>query len=384
LQDRLDQLFGYPAQAEAWEKHILPARVSPYYSSWLDSLIGGSGLVWLGCGKQKVSFAFADDLEMFLEQTGHDGAKSDVSADELSRLFPTRMGRYSLLDIVQFSKSDSRAVTRKLWDLVWRGLVANDSFAALRQGILTDFTPTGLKSEGRRSLRSGYNRWSATRPFSGNWFALDREGVERDPIDETELVKDRARQLFRRYGILFRELVAYELPLLQWSAIFRALRLMELSGEILSGYFFEGIPGIQFISHEAFRFLNEPVREDQVYWMNATDPSSLCGVRLNSLKGVLPSRIPSTHLVYRGRKAVLVSRRNGSILSFHVSPDDPRINDYLSFFKVLLAREFDPEKIITVETINGKPALESAYAPSLKEFGFSRGYKGLELAKRYS
>ena len=31
LQSVLDQLFGFPAGAEAWEKHILPARMSPYY-----------------------------------------------------------------------------------------------------------------------------------------------------------------------------------------------------------------------------------------------------------------------------------------------------------------------------------------------------------------
>ena len=86
--------------------------------------------------------------------------------------------------------------------------------------------------------------------------------MEKDSIDDAELVKDRVRQLFRRYGILFRELLANELPLLQWAKIFKALRLMELSGEILSGYFFEGIPGVQFISHEAFRFLNEPLPEE--------------------------------------------------------------------------------------------------------------------------
>jgi len=114
------------------------------------------------------------------------------------------------------------------------------------------------------------------------------------------------------------------------------------------------------------------------------DPASICGIRLDPLKGVLPSRIPSTHLVYRGDKPVLVSRRNGGVLNFHVPPDDLRILGYLSFFKVLLSREFNPEKIIMVETINGKPALESDYARALKEFGFIRGYKGLELEKKYS
>jgi hypothetical protein len=40
---------------------------------------------------------------------------------------------------------------------------------------------------------------------------------------------------------------------------------MELSGEILSGYFFEDIPGVQFISHDAFRFICDPMPEDTVY-----------------------------------------------------------------------------------------------------------------------
>ncbi len=388
LQDRLDQLFGYPAPAEAWEKQILPARLSPYYSSWLDSLMQTSGLTWFGCGNKKLGFAFFDDFELFMERSGSVISAEDVDEDtlpeELSRLFPRKIGRYSLIDIVRFSNADTHSVTKKLWGLVWKGLVTNDTFTALRQGILTDFAPDSLKPGRARPFRTGYNRWGAGRPFPGNWYALEVSGLEKDSIDEAELVKDRVRQLFKRYGILFREILAYELPLLQWSAVFRALRLMELSGEILSGHFFEGIPGIQFISHEAFRFLNEPAYEESIYWINAADPASLCGIRLDTLKGVLPSRIPSTHLVYRGDKPVLVSRRNGSVLNFHVPPDDLQIPGYLSFFKVLLAREFNPEKIIMVETINGKPALESDYARPLKESGFFRGYKGLELEKKYS
>ncbi len=261
LQERLDQLFGCPASADAWEKHILPARMSPYYGAWLDSLMQGSGLMWFGCGRKKLSFAFADDMEFFLaphELTDAEKAGGDDLPDELSALFPGPVGRYSLPDIVRFSKSDSRSATKKLWDLAWRGLAANDAFAAVRQGILTDFAPIRLKREGRRPFRPGAGRWRLPQPFPGNWRVLSIEGMEKDPIDEAELVKDRVRQLLRRYGILFREIVAYELPPFRWGAIFRALRIMELSGEILSGYFFEGIPGIQFCSHDAFRFLNEP------------------------------------------------------------------------------------------------------------------------------
>jgi len=48
------------------------------------------------------------------------------------------------------------------------------------------------------------------------------------------------------------ELATRELAPLQWSKIFRTLQIMELSGEILSGYFFEGVPGLQFISQRGF------------------------------------------------------------------------------------------------------------------------------------
>ena len=387
LQDCLDRLLGFPGPVEAWEKQILPARMSPYYGSWLDSLISGAGLAWFGCGRKKVSLAFSDDLELFLGQgsspTSGTG-EEEALPDALARFFPTRIGRYTLSDIVKFSKRDSRVVTRKLWDLVWQGLVANDTFAALRQGVLADFTATDGRSERRRPLRSGVGRWGTAQPHPGNWHILDLGSLDKDPIDEAELIKDRARQLFRRYGVLFRELLANELPLLQWSAVFKALRLMELSGECLTGHFFEGIPGVQFCSHEAFRFLNEPLAEDRVFWTWAADPASLCGIRLDSLKGRLPSRISTTHVVYKGWKLVLISRRNGGLLDFRVPPGDPLVPDYLSVFKVLLAREFSPEKIVFVETINGKPALESDYAGALREFGFSRGYKGLELVKKYS
>ena len=372
--------------AEAWEKHILPARLSPYSTAWLDSLMQTSDLMWFGCGSRKISFAFSEDLELFIEQDSRDRRielpEEKALYDEIERLFPEKIGKYSFFDIVRYSKLDSRTVTEKLWKLAWRGLVANDSFATLRKGIMTKFAPFTMKKEEGRPSRSAYNRWAASRPLSGAWYvimgsALERERLppappdnfpagkfqpgqsdvkhapmsmvdESDAIDEAELAKDRVRQLFKRYGIIFRELLANEPPVLQWAKIFKALRLMELSGEIISGHFFEGIPGLQFMSHEAFRFLNQPLPEESIYWINATDPASLCGIKLESLKGRLPSRIPSIHLVFHGRRLVVISRKNGRALEYLVPSDDPHIPDYLSFQKVLLTREFSPERNITI------------------------------------
>ncbi len=78
-------------------------------------------------------------------------------------------------------------------------------------------------------------------------------------LARAEREKERVRLLLDRYGVLFRELLQNELPAFSWGNIFRALRLMELSGEVLTGYFFEGVPGPQFISHEAFRMLQNKI-----------------------------------------------------------------------------------------------------------------------------
>jgi len=58
---------------------------------------------------------------------------------------------------------------------------------------------------------------------------------------------------------------------------------------------------------------------------------SLCGVDLEGLKPLLPSRLSTTHVVFHARAVVLVSRRKGLELDFRVPPDSPRIPDYLGF-----------------------------------------------------
>ncbi|HMK64589.1 MAG TPA: ATP-dependent helicase, partial [Thermodesulfobacteriota bacterium] len=70
LQKVLDRLFGFTTGADAWEKTILPARLSPYHGFWLDDLMSAGPLVWFGCGKQKTSFMLMEDSPLFLEYDG--------------------------------------------------------------------------------------------------------------------------------------------------------------------------------------------------------------------------------------------------------------------------------------------------------------------------
>jgi ATP-dependent Lhr-like helicase len=220
--------------------------------------------------------------------------------------------------------------------------------------------------------------------MAGNWYRLPPIDPPTDPIEAEECNRDRVRQLLSRYGILFRELLQREQPLLQWRAVFRTLRLMEFSGEVVTGQFFTGVSGLQFMSHEAFESLRQGLDEDAVFWVNACDPASLCGTGIEGLKPILPSRLASNYVVYQGLRVVLVAQRNGKSLRCHVDPGHTRLPDYLAFFKVLIERDFHPLKRIVVETINNEPALQSPYLEDLKRFGFEKNVDRLELWKRYA
>jgi ATP-dependent Lhr-like helicase len=380
LQQRLEQLFGWPARVEAWEEYLLPARMQPYRSSWLDGLMASSDLVWFGCGERRISLAFNQDLEFF--RPSGEVERSEATS-ELDHLIPDRRGRYSFLEIADFSHLDSVTATERLWKQAWKGSVTSDTFRTIRKGVMTRFTAQTFAGDERlTSRRSGFDRWKVSRPLEGHWRRIDSHVEERDILGEEEVVKDRIRQLLRRYGILFRELLVNELPPLQWRAVFRSLRLMELSGEVLSGYFFQGISGPQFISHEAFRMLQDPLPQDAVFWVDAADTASLCGLTLESLQG-LPPRIPSTHLVYHGNRLVMISKRLGKNLEILEAPDNAHLPGYFTLFKELLSREFNPVQKISVETINGAPAFRSPYAEALKQIGFRSSRTGLELWKQY-
>jgi ATP-dependent helicase Lhr and Lhr-like helicase len=382
LRARLDQLLGLPLWASAWEEEVLPARIEPYFTAWLDSLMQTSDLLWFGCGPRRLSFAFPEELELFQEGKVRE---SETDAELVARLIPDPNGRYSLPAISLSSGLPVASVTAELWKLAFKGEFSNDSFASVRKGILNRFVRhQAEQGTTHRSLRHiPARRWHREQESTGNWYLLPREKPVPDPLAREEMNKDRVRVLLDRYGILFRELLLRELPALQWRRLFRTLRIMELSGELLSGNFFDGIAGLQFMSPEAYRQLAAGLPRDAVYWVNAADPASLCGTGLEGLPDRLPARLPSTHLVYHGVHLVLVFKRYGEDLEIQAPPDDPQFPEYLSFFRVLLAREFNPAKRIFVERINGGPAAKSAYAETLKAFGFQESYKGLELWRRY-
>ena len=123
--------------------------------------------------------------------------------------------------------------------------------------------------------------------------------------------------------------------------------------------------------------------EDTVYWMNATDPASLCGVQLDAIKGMLPKRVSGTHLVYKGNRLVLISQRNGKALTMNVPPKDPQLPEYLEVLRHLMTRKFLPYRKITIEIINGEDASRSGYKEALQiVFDALIDYKTITLYRK--
>jgi ATP-dependent Lhr-like helicase len=388
LSERLEQLLCYRLPAGFWESEIFPARVRPYDPSWLDTLMQAGDLRWIGSPKRRVTFCFESDRDLMEHEHGELAQASGQGASSAVDLIPDSAARYDFASLLRQSHEGPSALSDRLWDAVWQGQVTNDTFLALRRGIETHFQINAAADRaddsGRRRRRAGrrgaFTKRKAALTFAGNWFRLSGPELPDNPIEIEECNKDRVRLLLDRYGVLFRELLERESPPFRWSNLFRTLRLMELSGEVLAGCFFEGIPGPQFISRPAFHVLQRKLPDASIFWVNAVDPVSLCGIRLDAVKGRMPRRVESNHLVYRGTEIVLVSRRFGRDLEFRVEPDDPHLPQYLGPLHHLLRRPFRPLNRIAIQTINGEKAVRSPYVDCLRtSFEVAVDYRHVNL-----
>jgi len=398
LRERIEQLLCYPAEAGFWESEVIPARLQPYDPSWLDTLMQEGDLKWVGDEGHRVAFCFESDLDLMgedapepVDTAARPSLAGDAEKNLLAGLFPDPHGRYHFSTLLTRSPHSPATLAEELWKGVWRGQLTNDTFITPRRAMVTKFRLPEPASRHKRAPaqwrrpRAGLREREEEKSFPGNWQLLPIPDLSEDLLETEERKKDRVRLLLDRYGILFRELLQRELPALSWPGVFRSLRIMELSGEVLTGYFFQGIPGPQFISPRAYRRLRQTLPEDGIYWLNAADPASLCGIQLESLKGMLPNRLPSTHLVYHGTKLVMVSKRFGKELVFHVPPEDSNLSRYLGPLRHLLNRKFQPVRRIAIETINGEPAPQSPYVPSLRtDFGVIVDYKSVNLSRSRS
>jgi ATP-dependent Lhr-like helicase len=215
----------------------------------------------------------------------------------------------------------------------------------------------------------------------GNWFSLAGEyetAAEDSVLAEDELNRARVRLLIKRLGFLCRPLLEHEAPVLSWSKLLPAMRRMELAGELVAGRFFSGINSLQFAPPGIARELEEAEAEQGIYWMNAADPASPCGIpALTSLfensKIKLPARLPSSRICFKGTEIIAVSTRNGKDLELDLVQErvpmvlEPQLLDFICYPR---HRSVYPETKIVIEKINGESASMSVFAEKLKDQGF--------------
>jgi ATP-dependent Lhr-like helicase len=115
-----------------------------------------------------------------------------------------------------------------------------------------------------------------------------------------------ARQFLRRYGVVFRDLLARESLSPAWRDLLVQYRRMELQGEIRGGRFVDGFVGEQFALPEAVESLRAMRRDEEKpgsveIRLSAADPLNLVGVILPGPR--VPSS-PTNYLIFRNGVAV--------------------------------------------------------------------------------
>jgi ATP-dependent Lhr-like helicase len=355
ITDALLLLRGYSAPVKPWLQDFLPARHPAADPARVDEALQLAGLTWFGTGNEQVAIAFPEDASLFMEppETRH----------PIEDAFTDPAARYDFRQLADSQTEPLDTFSEAFWSAVWSGSIHADTLTPLRQGIQRGFVLPTLAAPAQcrrgpapRRFRRG--PLAESRGFAGNWQLTAFPEDDGDPLTRLEDDKDRARMLLDRYGILSRELANREGGLLRWARLFRALCMMELAGEIVSGYFFEGLSGPQFATPAAVQtFIRDA--EPSTFWINATDAASPCGLGLTDDR--LPQRRPQNYLSYLDDELALVVENLGRRLTFHVPPDHPDLAVVCGVLTHLVERE----RRLAVATINGEDARKSPYLTGL-------------------
>ncbi len=356
LAECLIGLRGYSAPLKVWLDDLLGARFGPLPPAAMETALQTAELNWFGTGRETMTVAYPEDQALL-----HAEGSATRPPDSVAAGFSDPSARYGFAQLADAQNAPLDEFSECFWEAVWQGWLTADSLRPLRQGIERGFAlkPVAADRSSMRRARRGALR-GEPRGFAGNWQLVAPSAADTDPLTRLEEDKERARLLLDRYGILTRELANREGGNLRWAKLFRALAMMELAGEIISGYFFEGLSGPQFITPAALQAFNRlPDAPPMTYWLNACDPASPSGLGLGSdMSGAgIPQRRPQNYLSYLDDELALVVENGGSRLTFFLPHDHPRLVEVLGPLEHLVARE----RRILVQTINDADARSSPY-----------------------
>ncbi len=396
LVEAIGQLQGAPLVASTLHRDVLAARLVDHEPGDLDALCTAGEVVWVGAGAigstdGRVRLAFRDQAALLLPEP--DGRGEDEPLEGVHAALHDHLQRHGAsfwADLVRAAQEagqpyDDPTVLAALWDLVWAGLVTNDSLAPLRAFVGgTGRRPTAPRGSpaGRGRPRpgrlarlgppAGAGRWSLTAPL-----------LAPRPTP-TELAHARALQLLERYGILTREAALGEGAEGGFAGVYPVLKALEERGQVRRGYFVAGLGAAQFAVAGAVDRLRgarraadgeDPEEAEQPIVLAATDPAQPFGAALPwpATEG-RPARAAGALVVLADGEALAFLERGAHrLVRFPAGLEDDRWAEAVG--RLVDAGRF---RSIELRTIDGLSVHEAApeVHDALGRAGFKPAYKG--------
>jgi ATP-dependent Lhr-like helicase len=400
LLDTIEHLQGAPLAASMVESSILPARLANYSPGSLDTLIAAGEVAWVGLDSLgehdgRIALFLADKLRILLPPRVVPLPENPLSPRELA--LTEQLARTGAAFFTQLHEAVGGGYPGEtldaLWSLVWRGLVTNDTFHALRAYVAR---PASSRQPKRQHNLPSFRSRRTTPPSAQGRWSLVSSAL----ASPTEWSHAFANQLLNRYGVLTRESAASENLPGGFSAIYDVLKALEESGRIRRGYFVAGLGATQFALPAAVDLLRSlrsgpPLEKPEMVTLAATDPANLYGSVLRWPAGEeedgprMFTRSVGASVVLRNGELVAYLRRNNPNLQIFLpgeEPDRSMTARDLSHFLATLAqqdmeRREDQRGGMLVSTINGQPAAHHFLAPFLQDAGFHLAPQGLNYRR---
>jgi ATP-dependent Lhr-like helicase len=372
------------------EGEVLPARVDDYTPGMLDTLMSAGEVVWIGVeplGERdgRVALYLTDHLQRLRPPVA---AKPEVEGRAAEILDHLQEHGASFFTAVHDGTGGGfpTETVDALWDLVWQGLVTNDTIQPLRAYARIEET-RGTKKRARGApFRS---RRLVPPRAEGRWSLVGAPRVTKS--SGTEWGAAMAQQLLSRHGIVTRETVAAESVTGGFSAVYTVLKAMEDAGRIRRGYFVAGLGAAQFAMPAALdllRSMRDAPETGRTAVVAATDPANPYGASVKwpelpdtTTLGRGPTRTAGALVVLvDGRPAAYLRRGERELLLFlpESEPSRSRVGREAARMLLHLAATREGRRGMLIAEINGVPAPTHAAARLFTEQGFAATAMGLQ------
>jgi ATP-dependent Lhr-like helicase len=324
LREVIASLDGYELAASAWERAVLPARLDRYDASMLDMLCLAGEAAWARLSRAPIqdgptpALIPATPIALFLRPHADAwrtlrGAADEAPLGEVAHHVLSVLrskGASFFNDLAAACGLESDQLRQAIGELVANGLVTSDGFSGLRALVWA--------ARGRPMHHDRRNS------FAGRWTAI-AAGGEEDRGSREEAIELQAWALLRRYGVVFRRVLARETNAATWRELARVYRRLEARGEIRSGRFVTGMSGEQFALPDAVERLREVRRiapDGTLVTISAADPLNLTGIVTAGERIRTAGR---NRIVYRDGIPIAVTERDfvRDLVPFSSSPSYP-------------------------------------------------------------